>query len=242
MVNVMTVGFKSENETDEFLSIANLREYGLRAVGDRIYLDIYTCDEPSFFESISAFVLKIYAKSSAKMYTDKTYRYLSDIERQMITDAAVSDSFLDNVRPKLADVIKSCIKENGMLDIEGFIKFRLRWLTEVLCRRTDVVAEDAIAKREYDELVEMLRYVLGSSEKKGGIILEFAPRSCRVTDLNGIEIENSNPGHDIAENDYFVGILAKMAPKRIIIRNREHCDKSLMMVIKDVFGKSVIFE
>lgn len=238
----MTVGFKSENDTDEFLKLANLREYGLRSVGDRIYLDIYTCDEPAFFDSISKFVLKRYAKASVKKYADKTYRFLSDKERILITNAAVTDSFLDNIRPRLAGIAETCIKENGILDIEGFIKFRLRWLTEILFRRTDIVAEDAIAKREYDELVEMLRYILGSSEKKGGIILDFASHGCRIYDLNGIEIDPSNLGHDISENDYFVGVLAKMAPEKIILRNHECCDKALLMVIKDVFGKSVFFE
>lgn len=242
MVDVLTIGFSSEKNTDEFLDLASLNEYGLRAVGNRIYLDIFTCDEEKLFGSISEFILKTHEKSSVGHYIDRAYNFFTEAEKQMIVDAVISEKFIENVKPRLTDVVSSCIKESRMLDVEGFSNFRLKWLKEVLCRRTDVIAEDIIAKREYDELVGMLKYILANSVRNSGIILDFSPTDCKITDLEGLEIDCSSRGHNIAEKDYFIGLLAKMSPEKIIIRNKEYCDDTLMMVISDVFGKSVIVE
>lgn len=241
-MDVMSIGFKSEADVDLFLDIACLREYGLRSVGDRIYLDIYTCDEVAICDNIAEFILKFYAKSSVENYIDKVYGYFTACEKKIITDAAVSDSFAENVRPELSRTVYKCIKVNRIIDMEGFVSFRMKWFADVLCRRADVIAEDIIDKREYEELVELLRHILKGKAKNGEVILEFTPDVYRISDCNGNEPDFPEYGRSSAANDFLVGFLAKIAPEKIVIRGSEYCEDTLMAVIKDVFEDAVFTE
>ena len=146
--------------------------------------------------------------------------------------------------------IKSFLMETGYININGFIRFRMKSMINTIEEIVDKVVERYMVEKEYNEFVKLLKYFVEIQE-------------CKIEEIdlkvlnNGLyEIKNGS-GEDVfkeflkeikdnAEDDainiedIIISGLITNAPKKIRIFNEVKCNnKEFLNTIKSVFGERV---
>ncbi|MDO4534985.1 MAG: putative sporulation protein YtxC [Clostridium perfringens] len=146
--------------------------------------------------------------------------------------------------------IKSFLVETGYININGFIRFRMKAMINTIEEIVDKVVERYMVEKEYNEFVKLLKYFVEIQE-------------CKIEEIdlkvlnNGLyEIKNGS-GEDVFKDflrevkdntedsvvnveDIIISGLITNAPKKIRIFNEVKCNnKEFLNTIKSVFGERV---
>lgn len=186
----------------------------------------------------------------------KELKYLKKIIKDaLIHDGEILDDneiYCINRKNEVKEKIKGYLDENDELNIDGFLRFRIRDFKEHLDRVVDKVIERYMVQKEYNEFIKLLRYFVEIQE-------------CKIDEVNiiidekgGYGIQNKR-GEDILEKflrdandskfsgvanieDVIISGLITNVPKRIILHCVENCkNKELIDTIKNVFLDRVAF-
>lgn len=170
-------------------------------------------------------------------------------------DGAIIDEgsvYCINRKNDVLDKIIQCIKEFKEINIDGFIRFRMKKLREDLEKIVDKVVEKYMIEKEYTEFIKLLKYFVEVQESKIdeiNIIIESNDKFL-IKDKNGRDIMDDFlcelSENRIIENenieDIIISGLITNCPKIIRIHKAENCDnKELLETIKNVFNDRVEF-
>ncbi len=150
----------------------------------------------------------------------------------------------------IIESIKSFLSENGYININGFIRFRMKTMINTIEDIVDKIVERYMVEKEYNEFIKLLKYFVEIQE-------------CKIEEIdlkilnNGLyEIKNSS-GEDVFKDflkeisdntedgavnveDIIISGLITNAPKKIRIFNEVKCkNKEFLNTIKSVFGERV---
>ncbi|MFX0548060.1 putative sporulation protein YtxC [Hathewaya histolytica] len=156
---------------------------------------------------------------------------------------------------KKNDIIRKileCIKENEILNIDGFLRFRKKEIKEDLTFLADSIIQKYISEKEYKEFIRLLKYFVDIQEskidevniivKEGGKYSLKNKRGEDILDeiLKGLEDTKFN--ESISVEDIIISGLITNVPKRIVIHSGEDCIcTEFINTIKDVFLERVAF-
>ncbi len=152
----------------------------------------------------------------------------------------------------IIEKIKSCLEENSEININGFIRFRMKELREDIEDVIDKVIESYMVEKEYKEFIKLLKYFVEIQESKmeeiNIVIKECGEYS--IIDRNKKDIFNEfmreliecKLDNDVKMEDIIISGLITNAPKRIIIHGKSNCvNKEFIDTIEKVFDNKVIF-
>ena len=143
--------------------------------------------------------------------------------------------------------IKECLDEYKIINIKGFITFRMKELRENIEEIIDKIIEEYMVEKEYKEFVKLLKYFVDIQESRIEEINIF------IQEEGGYSLKNKN-GEDIFNEflkelseckvdteanieDIIISGLITNAPKRIIIHKKENnTNKEFLNTIMSVFG------
>ncbi|WP_300379301.1 putative sporulation protein YtxC [Clostridium sp.] len=150
----------------------------------------------------------------------------------------------------IIDKIKDFLEENAEININGFIRFRMKELREEIEEVINKIIENYMVEKEYKEFVKLLKYFVDIQESKIDemhiIIKEDG--NYLIKDKNGDdlfvefmkELVESKIDTDAKMEDILISGLITNAPKELIIHGRENClNKEFLNTIDSVFENRV---
>lgn len=186
----------------------------------------------------------------------KELKYLKKIIKDaLIHDGEILDEneiYCINRKNEVKEKIKEYLDENNELNIDGFLRFRIRDFKDPLDRIVDKVIERYMVQKEYNEFIKLLRYFVEIQECKMdevNIIIDhdgaYGIQNKRGEDilqefLKDVSDSKFNGAANI--EDVIISGLITNVPKRIILHCVENCkNKELIDTIKNVFLDRVAF-
>ena len=234
------------------------------------------CDDNSYNERVKEIinlyisnvlykiVLEEYKEKEMFDYLTENYFFLKqdeiiEIEDQIMKVLFHNDSIsFDNLIyclnkiNNIIEKIKVCLEENSEININGFIRFRMKELREDIESIIDKVIETYMVEKEYKEFIKLLKYFVEIQESKieeVNIIIDEAG-NYSIVDINKKDIFNEfmkeliecKVDSDVKMEDVIISGLITNAPKSVIIHGKENCiNKEFMDTIENVFENKVSF-
>lgn len=160
--------------------------------------------------------------------------------------------FCVNIVNNILNKIKDCITEMRQINIEGFIRFRMKDISQDIEKVVDKVVEDFMVEKEYNEFIKLLKYFVEIQESRMSyvnIILQ-GHGEFRILDENGKdvfmaftkELSDVKINEDTTMEDILISGLIMNCPKKIVIHNTSVLkNKEFIDTITKVFGDRVSF-
>lgn len=157
-----------------------------------------------------------------------------------------------NKMNSIIEKIKNCLEENSEININGFIRFRMRDLREDIENIIDKVIESYMVEKEYREFIKLLKYFVDIQESKIDEINIFINESGNyfIKDKDKKDIFNEfmkelvecRIDNDAKMEDIIISGLITNAPKKVIIHGKKNClNKEFIDTIENVFENKVSF-
>lgn len=239
------------------------------------FVKIY-CDDENFNEKIMdtfniyianvlyKIVMNQFYKQELQNFLSDTYFFLKYDEiaeikdmslKALISEGEIADEsavYCINQKNKILDKIKKCIEENKEINIDGFIRFRMKELTDNIENIIDKVVEKYMVEKEYDEFIKLLKYFVDIQESKMSEVNIIIHKNGEysVNDENGKDVtvemisdfkmDKYTRGSNI--EDFLISALITNAPKKVIIHSVQNCkNKEFIKTIESVFENRVKF-
>lgn len=157
-----------------------------------------------------------------------------------------------NKMNNVIEKIKGCLEENSEININGFIRFRMKELREDIENIIDKVIESYMVEKEYREFVKLLKYFVDIQESKiyevNILIDEIGNYSIKDKNKEDIfnefmkELMECRIDTDAKMEDIIISGLITNAPKKVIIHGKKNClNKEFIDTIENVFEDKVSY-
>lgn len=183
------------------------------------------------------------------------YQHFSIAERNKIQELTIDH--LNNVRldrqlgdfvrkNEIISQIKNYFKQNQDLNIEGFVRFRLKDYLDDLKLAVERSVDDFIIEKEYNEFIELLKYFVDLQEPRISMVhvIQKEDGSFQIMDKLKNRINNEYLEGYFAEmfdeeieyEDLLVSALINVAPEKILLHFN---DDEVEDTVKKIFSTRV---
>jgi putative sporulation protein YtxC len=227
----------------------------VKNMDDILEIDIYMDDNKK--EDIKIFICleltnmivnvvknNILKKIVNKSYKDIYITELDDIYKYSLNLFNEKETF---IREILFNRIYEYLASSDYININGFVKFRLRDFMDYIIQIKDRGLEEYLLQKDYSEFIELLKYFVDVQQEKVDILKLYIERegTFRLCDKYDQDLEN-NYTKDIfnlalKENmnyeDFLISILITLCPKEIWIWDNleNNVSKEIIQTIKAIF-------
>lgn len=152
-------------------------------------------------------------------------------------------------RAKINKMLLDYLNQNSIINIEGFINFRLSFLKQIIENTVNDITEEFIIEKEFEEFISMLRYFVDIQTPKFETVNIFFMKdkkyllydeNMRIINNEYLkeiadEMENNEMGYD----DILISSLITIAPKKVIMHLGERKENEVVKIIKSIFKNNV---
>ncbi|MGO1369165.1 MAG: sporulation protein YtxC [Senegalia sp. (in: firmicutes)] len=153
-------------------------------------------------------------------------------------------------RANINKIILDYLNNNDILNIEGFINFRLEFLKQIIKNTVNDITEEFVVEKEFEDFINMLKYFVDIQTAKFETVNIFFMKNKRylLYDENmrminneylkeiADEMENNEMGYD----DLLISSLITIAPNKVMIHLGDRKEDEAIKIIKNIFEKNVI--
>lgn len=244
--------------------------------GDTHIVKVF-CDDNEYnkktFDRINLYVSNIlyklvvsqYKKKELFQFLTETYYFLKQEEIIEVEDMIMNVLYMKE-KPKndiliycynkINDIIGEiveCIEENREINVNGFIRFRMKELRTNMECIIDKIIEEYMIEKEYEEFIKLLKYFVDIQDSKiEEVNIEINSTGVyTITDKYGKDIfsmflkdlsDSEIQVVDANVEDILISGLITNVPERIIIFNEKNSNnKEFIKTISSVFGDRVKF-
>lgn len=156
------------------------------------------------------------------------------------------------IKKSIYSRVYSYILNNDYIDIEGFVKFRMKEFNKYLLDVADLALEDYLIKKDQDEFISVLKYFIDIQEEKLNLLKVHIERDNtfvlydelgnKIDSIDDEELINMVIKENLNYEDFLISTLLTLCPKKIeIIDNLNNNSSSeIIDTIKGIFGDRVI--
>lgn len=207
-------------------------------------------------------VVKEYKKREMFDYIKENYFFLKqeeiiEVENNIINVLLLEESidsnnlvFCMNKMNSIIGKIKAFLEENSEININGFIRFRMKELREDIDQIISKIIESYMVEKEYQEFVKLLKYFVDIQESKideiNIIINESGSYVIKDENGNDIfsefikELIDNKFDLDTKMEDIIISGLITNSPKILKIHGKEHCkNREFLETMEKVFENRV---
>ncbi|NHM26098.1 putative sporulation protein YtxC [Desulfofundulus sp. TPOSR] len=199
--------------------------------------------------SLSDLILGQWQQLLLKDMIRENYYYFNEEERQNIFKYALGHLgygkggqkavYQRLFKNKVMDRILDFLRQNNQIIVEGFIRFRLKDYVEELEQAVERAVDDFLMEREYQEFIQLLKYFVEIQESRvelvhvlrlpGGAfrLLDDQKQVLRVDYLENLFMDLTD--REINYEDMLISTLITLAPKHIVIHNKDSGQKNTVM-------------
>ncbi|HOV68954.1 MAG TPA: sporulation protein YtxC [Clostridia bacterium] len=182
-----------------------------------------------------------YAKSKAEILNAEEYSSLLKRLGKLFETPISAQEYL-------CEQIKSVLIQYKTLSVDGFFRFRMRKEQAIWKTGVDMIADDIILEREYDNFIELMKVFLEVQVPKADVVHVFVHNgTLKIFDenLNAYdtrrlkEIAVDMTCAPVCDEDITVSVLLALAPRVIIIHNDSGDEPAALKTIKRVFDTRI---
>lgn len=201
-------------------------------------------------EEITNILLKIIKEDIIKEYVYETYNglYAEEEEEKIYSQALCLFTKKERlIKEGIYNRIIQCLINDDHIDIDGFLKFRMKELVKHISNLVDIALEEYITQKDHDEFISVLKYFIEIQENRIDTLKIYIKKDNTfvLCDKNDNPIENENDEElinmFIKENlnyeDFLISTLLSLCPKEILIYNIDNgnISKEIVETIKLIF-------
>lgn len=213
-------------------------------------------------QNIYKFIIKIFIDKEINYFFDNSYFFIKydeiDEVKEKVIDILINDRFINDndkffidKKNSILKKIQNCIEENNEININGFIRFRMRELFEDIETIVDRVVEKHMVEKEYNEFIKLLKYFVEIQESKiqevnivinkRGSYTIFDENNNDIYDLFLDDLNDFNTSMmNVNKDDLLISGLITNSPEKIIIHGVENSlNIEIIETIKQVFEDKV---
>ncbi|WP_200856171.1 sporulation protein YtxC, partial [Klebsiella pneumoniae] len=128
----------------------------------------------------------------------------------------------DFIKETIYSKVNEFIIENNDLNLEGFVKFRMKDFISYISILSDIAMEEHLIKRDKKEFLDSLKYFIDIQEEKMELlrITIMKDGNFVLSDENGSEVENLNNeelmnlamSEDLNKEDILISAIMTLCP------------------------------
>lgn len=200
-------------------------------------------------EEIASLIVSIMESTLLKEYVFKHHIEICHEDRETIYMCAL-DLFREKeylIKEALLTRVHSYILNDDYINIDGFLKFRIKEFTKYIPAISDIALEEYLMKKDQDEFVNVLKYFINMQEEKldylkihiievSNIIL-YDKNGKEIDRVENEEIINMAIQENLNYEDFLVSTLLTLCPKRIEILDslNNNSSKEIIETINSIF-------
>lgn len=177
----------------------------------------------------------------------QNYGYFTTEERDQIVMQARGEPA---AKAGLADRLDDYLAVHSVLNLDGFVTFRLRDYLVDLEDRVDQAVDEFLIDREYREFVRLLRYFVDAQQSRTPLVhvilqedgqFELLDPDSRPLQSDIIqEFRLETPDAELNLEDLLVSSLITAAPERVVLHGSERARRlDSVQTVRQVFGHRV---
>ena len=198
-------------------------------------------------------LLLVYTKQASCIYLEENYFYFDEEEFDEIRKTIEEE--IDNdikIQLVIKNKFKEIIENSKTINLNGFIKFRLKFIGLYASQIVEKCIDNYLMKKEYLDFINVIRYISDVDEKDHDVVnIMYNNYKLQIYDshmkkLNYIgtaEISQELDGKVFEYDESIINVLLNVSPKKIIIHtNIEKGDvesENTIEIIKRIFENKV---
>jgi putative sporulation protein YtxC len=204
-------------------------------------------------KEITNILMKVMKESILRDYIHKTYGEIYKDQESRIYEKSseIFDKKAILIRENIIHRLSNYISNNNRIDIDGFVRFRMKELIEYVSNIGDIALEEYLLKKDYDEFINVLKYFINVQDTKIDTLKVYIRKdnSFILYDENDNIIENDNDEElmnmFIKENlnyeDFLISTLLSLCPNHVIIYDslKTNSSREIIDTIKAIFEERV---
>ncbi|HSQ88953.1 putative sporulation protein YtxC [Romboutsia sp.] len=204
-------------------------------------------------EEITNLIINIMKDKLLKEYILKQYNdtYFNEKEKIYVYSLDLFKEQEPLIRDSIYNKVYNYILNNNYINIEGFVKFRMKEFMSYISNIGDIAVEEYIMKKDQDEFINVLKYFVEIQDEKIDLLRVHIMKddSFILYDKNGKIIDNIDDEEIInmviQENlnyeDFLISTLLTLCPGTIEILDtlNNNSSKEITETIKSIFGDRV---
>lgn len=204
-------------------------------------------------KAVTDLIIHISKNKILKKYITKVYEteYRSEIECLYKKACNIFDVEKEHIKSEIFTRVDEYIRTNDSIDIEGFIKFRMKEIDMFMPKMLELAIEEYIKDKEQEEITSILRYYIKLQEDKLEVIKIkinkdetfelYDKEDHQLKLINKEEIEEFIQDNDMDYEDIYINNLLSYCPEKIEVKDNLNNKKSMTVIetIKSVFGENV---
>ncbi|MCT4508779.1 MAG: putative sporulation protein YtxC [Tepidibacter sp.] len=198
---------------------------------------------------LTNFIINKVKNKVLKEIVNTSYRntYLSEVDSIYKCSLGLFNNKEQEIKRILFNRMYTYLSDNDYLNINGFIKFRLRDFMDYILELKDRGFEEYLIEKDYNEFIKLLKYFVDVQEEKIEILNLYIEKdgTFKLYDKDNKDLEETyaEDMFDIAlrenmnEEDFLISALITLCPKQIYIQDNleSNLSKEIIQTIKAIF-------
>ncbi|MEG1284726.1 MAG: putative sporulation protein YtxC [Romboutsia sp.] len=227
----------NDDHLEIILSIDEEKPVNIKKISEEIANLIVDIMEDSLLKE---YVMKNYNKNYLE-YRNGIYSYSLNLLRER--ESEIKDSIYER--------IYTYILNNDYLDIDGFVKFRIKEFTKYISKVSDLALEEYLIKKNQDEFTNVLKYFIDMQEDKidyikihivhCNYIVLYDKDGNKIDNLENEDILSLVIQENLNYQDILISTLLTLCPKKIEVLDslNNNISKEIIETVRSIFGDRV---
>lgn len=204
-------------------------------------------------DEITNLIIDIIENKLLRKYIIKKYSLESSEEIQKIYIYALNifknKEFI--IKQSLYQKVHDYILNEDYINIEGFVKFRMKEFNNYISTIVDLAWEEYFIKKDQDEFINVLKYFVDAQKEKLELLrihikednsfILYDKYGNEIDSINDEEIMNIMIKENLNYEDFLMSNLLTLCPGKIEIIDslNNNSSKEIIEIIKSIFGDKV---
>lgn len=194
------------------------------------YLTEVILSKKNFLEKLIGKITKLlteYTKHESYIYLEENYFYFDEEEYEEIK-SIIENEIENDIKIQLVikNKFKEIIENSNTINLNGFIKFRLKFIGLYASQIVEKCIDNYLMKKEYLDFISVIRYISESDEKDQDVVnIMYNNHKLQIYNIHmkklnffgTTEISHELDGKIIDYDEQIINILLNISPKKIIL-------------------------
>nr|WP_312577502.1 sporulation protein YtxC [Sedimentibacter sp.] len=220
------------------------------------YFTKETLNRKDCLEKVISKITKLlleYTKRESCAYLEENYFYFDEDEFEQIKQT-IEEEVENDIKIQLVikNKLKEIIENSKTINLNGFIKFRLKFISLYASQIVEKCIDNYLMKKEYLDFISVIRYISDVEEKEHETVnIMYNNHKLQIYDSNmkklnyigTIEISQELDGKILEYNELIINVLLNISPRKIIlhtnVENGDEESENTIEIIKRIFENKV---
>lgn len=204
-------------------------------------------------EEITNLIIDVTKDNMLREYIYKQYsdKYINEEESIYLKGLEIFEQKEAIIKNATYSKVYNYILSNKYINIDGFLKFRMKEFMKYISAIGDSALEEYLIKKDQDEFINVLKYFIDIQEEKLNLLrvhimndnsfILYDEDGNRIENIDDEEIINMVIKENLNYEDFLISTLLTLCPKKIEILDKlnNNSSKEIISTIKSIFDNRV---